>query len=80
MRRRSSPACPIAWNGTPRFCSTCAFSEACLSQGYDKSALADLHDRALDTRARDTIDAVPPKRKHSEPEASVGRKRAQSIG
>lgn len=25
------------------FCSTCAFSDACMSQGYDKSALADLH-------------------------------------
>jgi CRP/FNR family transcriptional regulator len=26
-----------------QFCSTCAFSEACLSQGYDKSALGELH-------------------------------------
>jgi CRP/FNR family transcriptional regulator len=25
------------------FCSTCAFSSACLSQGYDKSALKELH-------------------------------------
>ena len=25
------------------FCSTCAFSQACLSQGMDKSALKDLH-------------------------------------
>lgn len=25
------------------FCSTCAFSQACLSQGMDKSALGDLH-------------------------------------
>lgn len=25
------------------FCSTCAFSRACLDQGMDKSALADLH-------------------------------------
>ena len=25
------------------FCSTCAFSHACLSQGYDKSALSELH-------------------------------------
>ncbi|MGH8088238.1 MAG: helix-turn-helix domain-containing protein [Stenotrophomonas sp.] len=25
------------------FCSTCAFSDACTSQGYDKSALAELH-------------------------------------
>ncbi len=26
-----------------RFCSTCAFSDACLSQGYDKSELKELH-------------------------------------
>ena len=26
-----------------KFCSTCAFSQACLSEGYDKSALMDLH-------------------------------------
>ncbi|MFT3762875.1 MAG: helix-turn-helix domain-containing protein [Pseudoxanthomonas sp.] len=26
-----------------RFCSTCAFSQACLEQGMDKSALRDLH-------------------------------------
>ncbi|MEZ5499155.1 MAG: helix-turn-helix domain-containing protein [Steroidobacteraceae bacterium] len=26
-----------------RFCSTCAFSGACLAQGYDKAALAELH-------------------------------------
>ena len=26
-----------------RFCSTCAFSDACASQGYDKSALSELH-------------------------------------
>ena len=26
-----------------RFCSTCAFSSACLSHGYDKTALAELH-------------------------------------
>lgn len=26
-----------------RFCSTCAFSDACTAQGYDKSALAELH-------------------------------------
>lgn len=26
-----------------RFCSTCAFSQACLSEGMDKSALLDLH-------------------------------------
>lgn len=26
-----------------RFCSTCAFSQACLSEGMDKSALQDLH-------------------------------------
>lgn len=28
---------------TLRFCSTCAFSQACLSQGMDKNALMDLH-------------------------------------
>ena len=26
-----------------RFCSTCAFSHACLSEGYDKSMLSELH-------------------------------------
>ena len=26
-----------------RFCSTCAFSQACLSQGMDKRSLMDLH-------------------------------------
>ena len=35
---------PIADDGDAlRFCSTCAFSEACLSQGFDKSALGELH-------------------------------------
>jgi len=35
---------PIADDGDElHFCSTCAFSDACLSQGYDKSMLADLH-------------------------------------
>lgn len=35
---------PIADDGDAvRFCSTCAFSSACLSQGYDKAALQDLH-------------------------------------
>ena len=28
---------------TMRFCSTCAFSQACLSEGMDKPALMDLH-------------------------------------
>ncbi|KAB8163588.1 helix-turn-helix domain-containing protein [Lysobacter maris] len=28
---------------TLRFCSTCAFSQACLAEGMDKSGLADLH-------------------------------------
>ena len=37
-------ASPIADDGDElRFCSTCAFSEACLSQGFDKSALGELH-------------------------------------
>lgn len=26
-----------------RFCTTCAFSDACTSQGYDKTALSELH-------------------------------------
>ena len=40
-RRQTSP---IADDGDQlRFCSTCAFSDACLSQGYDKSALSELH-------------------------------------
>lgn len=35
---------PIADDGDAfSFCSTCAFSQACLSQGYDKSTLVDLH-------------------------------------
>ena len=34
-----------------RFCSTCAFSEACLSQGFDKSALGELHVRQQDVEA-----------------------------
>ena len=34
----------LADDGDPlHFCSTCAFSQACLSQGMDKSALLDLH-------------------------------------
>ncbi|KFN51158.1 hypothetical protein P873_04470 [Arenimonas composti TR7-09 = DSM 18010] len=41
--RRPRPS-PIADDGDElRFCSTCAFSDACLSQGYDKSSLAELH-------------------------------------
>jgi CRP/FNR family transcriptional regulator len=35
---------PIADDGDEfRFCSTCAFSDACLSQGLDKAALGELH-------------------------------------
>lgn len=42
LRRPSNS--PISDDGdTLRFCSTCAFSEACLSQGFDKSALGELH-------------------------------------
>jgi CRP/FNR family transcriptional regulator len=41
--RRPRPN-PIADDGNElHFCSTCAFSDACLSQGYDKSSLMDLH-------------------------------------
>ena len=40
---RQSPS-PIADDGDAlRFCSTCAISESCLSQGMDKAALGDLH-------------------------------------
>lgn len=40
MRRVS----PIADDGDAvTFCSTCAFSSACLSEGYDKNALVELH-------------------------------------
>lgn len=43
-RRRVMPSPAAADDGDQlHFCSTCAFSDACLSQGYDKSALLDLH-------------------------------------
>lgn len=43
MLRPSRPT-PIADDGDDfRFCSTCAFSAACLASGYDKSQLRDLH-------------------------------------
>ncbi len=39
-----APGVPIADDGDEfTFCSTCAFSAACLSEGYDKSLLRDLH-------------------------------------
>jgi CRP/FNR family transcriptional regulator len=42
--RRSLSDAPVANDGDElRFCSTCAFSDACRSQGYDKTALMDLH-------------------------------------
>lgn len=38
------PRSPIADDGDEfHFCSTCAFSAACLESGYDKSQLRDLH-------------------------------------
>ena len=41
--RRPLPT-PIADDGDEfRFCSTCAFSAACLASGYDKSQLRELH-------------------------------------
>ena len=41
---RRSRVVPIADDGDAlHFCSTCAFSEACLSQGLDKAALGELH-------------------------------------
>ena len=43
-RSRGSTGGSIADDGDAlHFCSTCAFSQACLSQGMDKSALMDLH-------------------------------------
>ena len=43
-RRNALPSPAAADDGDSlKFCSTCAFSEACLAQGYDKSALMDLH-------------------------------------
>lgn len=43
-RRRPLPSPAAADDGDQlHFCSTCAFSDACLSQGYDKLALMDLH-------------------------------------
>jgi CRP/FNR family transcriptional regulator len=42
--RASKQPEPIADDGDEfRFCSTCAFSTACLEQGYDKSQLRELH-------------------------------------
>jgi CRP/FNR family transcriptional regulator len=41
---RRPRASPIADDGDElHFCSTCAFSTACLQQGYDKAQLLDLH-------------------------------------
>ena len=41
---RNVPISPIADDGDElRFCSTCAFSAACLEQGFDKSRLGELH-------------------------------------
>ena len=43
-RRRALPSPAAADDGDQlHFCSTCAFSDACLSQGFDKSSLMDLH-------------------------------------
>ena len=44
LARRPRRASPIADDGDElRFCSTCAFSSACIEHGYDKSQLRDLH-------------------------------------
>ena len=40
---RTGPAIMADDGDELSFCSTCAFSQACLSQGMDKSALMDLH-------------------------------------
>lgn len=42
--RRATPNPAAADDGDElHFCSTCAFSQACLSEGYEKRHLADLH-------------------------------------
>ncbi len=42
--RRATPNPAAAEDGDElHFCSTCAFSDACMSQGYDKSMLGELH-------------------------------------
>lgn len=44
MTRERTNAQAIADDGDAlRFCSTCAFSAACIEQGYDKSRLEELH-------------------------------------
>jgi CRP/FNR family transcriptional regulator len=44
LNRGLARPAPIADDGDAlRFCSTCAFSEACLSQGMDKASLGELH-------------------------------------
>jgi CRP/FNR family transcriptional regulator len=44
MARPRAGSSPIADDGDAfHFCSTCAFSAACLEQGYDKSKLEELH-------------------------------------
>ncbi len=45
LRPRASTMNPAAADDGDalHFCSTCAFSEACTAQGYDKTALAELH-------------------------------------
>jgi CRP/FNR family transcriptional regulator len=44
MVRLRAGRSPLADDGDElRFCSTCAFSAACLEQGYDKSKLEELH-------------------------------------
>ncbi|MCB1553301.1 MAG: cyclic nucleotide-binding domain-containing protein [Xanthomonadales bacterium] len=41
---RGAPIIPILDDGDEfSFCTTCAFSSACLAEGYDKSQLRDLH-------------------------------------
>lgn len=43
-RQRQLPSSAAAEDGDDiQFCSTCAFADACQSQGYDKTALRDLH-------------------------------------
>lgn len=44
LSERDSPSTVLADDGDAlQFCSTCAFSAACVDSGYDKSRLRDLH-------------------------------------
>jgi len=50
------------------FCSTCAFSQACLAEGLDKRSLGELH--VLVGRGRDYSDVTPLRGVYAGPGAS----------